>query len=198
MNAGMRFGKLLVLGPTGGSKSGMKTWFCRCDCGIEVTVIGNNLKKGNSTSCGCVRRAKSAERMKTLNFKHGATNSELFGIWSGIVDRTNCPSNDAFQRYGGRGITIHESWRDFEVFRRYVGERPSKLHTIERIDNDKGYEPGNVKWATMAEQARNRRTNRWVLIGGVRMILADAAKAKGVSKSTVSRWLRHGLLEAAV
>jgi hypothetical protein len=194
VGVGVRFAKLLVLEAAGRSKSNLPMWLCRCDCGKELAVIQYNLTRGNSTSCGCYKNEKAAARMKVLNFKHGQTNTDLFNIWSGIIERTTNKSHTAYRRYGGRGIALHESWRDFPTFKIAVGERPSTLHSIERIDNNKGYVPGNVRWATMAEQAKNRSTNRLVIVGGQPMILVDAAKALGISKSTASRWLQLGRL----
>lgn len=191
---GQKFGRLTAVAPTGQSQSGMKTWICVCDCGQQATVIGNNLSKGNTKSCGCLSRDKSAGRMAALNLKHGATKTRLFKIWTGIVDRTTNPNHDAYERYGGRGIVLSEGWRDFAVFAAAVGEPPSAKHSIDRIDNEKGYEPGNVRWVLAQQQAENRRTNRFVSVRGDTLTFAAAARRLGVSKSTITRRVDAGLL----
>ncbi|HEV8462098.1 MAG TPA: helix-turn-helix domain-containing protein [Gaiellaceae bacterium] len=103
-----------------------------------------------------------------------------------------------FHNYAGRGIRVCDEWRDdFAVFLAHMGLRPSPGHSIDRIDNNKGYEPGNCRWATRAEQLRNTRRNRFVLVGGERLCFSDAAKRLGVSPPTVRKMLERGELEAA-
>ena len=135
--------------------------------------------------------------MSKLNLRHGLTKTKLWKTWKGIVERTTVPTSSHYHRYGGAGIGIHKEWLRFEAFADYVGHPPSSLHTIDRIDNSRGYLPGNVRWATMKEQAANRRTNVKVVVDGRTMILTEVAVFFGVSKSTVSRWVANGRLERA-
>jgi hypothetical protein len=132
--------------------------------------------------------------MKKRNLKHGMYGTKVYETWNGIVDRTTRPSCHRYADYGAKGITIHPEWLDFEAFYRDVGDPPSPRHSIDRIKNEKGYEPGNVRWATKKEQAMNRRTTKFVEVNGQVMSLSDAAVVLGVDKSTTSAWLKSGKL----
>jgi len=195
---GKVFGDLTVLFEEGRSNDGQKKYRCRCVCGTEKAFISGNLKKGNSTNCGCKRRAKCAVRMKLLNLTHGKTNQKVHRTWKGIVERTTKPYSPHYQRYGANGIGIHKDWLSFDKFFKYMGNPPTEKHSIDRIDNTKGYEPGNVRWATAKEQAANRCTNIFVIVEGKKMILSEAAKQIGISKSTASRWLQNGKLQKVI
>lgn len=185
---GQRFGKLVALAPSDKrDASRQRLWLCRCDCGEEAIAAGAGLRYGKRVSCGCV------------NFRHGATvghaKSPEYQTWANMRTRCGSPLNRAFRDYGGRGITVAPEWNDFVVFLRDVGPRPSPEHTLERIDNDGNYEPGNCRWATRGEQARNQRSNRWVLLRGRRMILEDAAAQVGMHGASLIEALRTGSAE---
>lgn len=110
--------------------------------------------------------------------------------------RCHRPHHPSFQYYGGRGIAVCKEWRrDFTAFFDYVGERPSPKHSIERIDNSRGYEPGNVRWATRAEQMRNTRGNHWIEIDGVRKLITEWAEEKGIDQTTLSHRIARGMSE---
>jgi hypothetical protein len=147
---GQKFGRLTVVGSLGGSR-----WRCRCDCGTEKDVTGANLGR-STTSCGCFHREKTAR----LNYRHGhnfrAKTTSIYSRWAALVQRCTNPRDRAWPWYGARGITVCERWLIFENFLADVGEPPTGL-TLDRIDNDRGYEPGNCRWVTMKEQAANRR-----------------------------------------
>lgn len=141
---------------------GFSCWRCLCSCGKETFVPTSSLQRGTTTSCGCIRR-QNAVAMGSSSRKHGASDTKLYAAWAGMKDRCYNRNGPGYKDYGGRGITVHESWRnDFEAFRRDVGEPPAGL-SLDRIDNDRGYEPGNVRWATSLQQMRNRRTS-WRLV----------------------------------
>jgi hypothetical protein len=171
-----------------------KVYLCKCKCGNRVNVLAGNLKRGNSKSCGCARKSQSSIRMSKLNLLHGETNSKLWRTWKSMVERTTCKTSSHYKRYGGAGIGIYKDWLSYESFAEYIGQPPTVHHSIDRIDNLKGYEPGNVRWATAKEQAANRKTNVKVVIEGQIMILSDAAKFLNIGKSTASRWLKQGKL----
>lgn len=145
---GQRFGKLVATEWRGNSR-----WLCRCDCGGEAEILTANLKRGNSSSCGCIRNIKSSKRATT----HGLSNTLAYKAWLGIRRRCRDVNHTSYGAYGARGIDVYQPWYESAAaFVDYVGQPPTPEHTLDRIDNAKGYEPGNVRWATPTEQARNR------------------------------------------
>lgn len=155
---GQKFGRLIVASFLCASKRGVAIWRCTCTCGKEVAVRGGNLRSGNTSSCGCWNR--EVRRTKTLIHGHrvgGACSSE-YGSWCGMKGRCHNKKDKAYKWYGGRGISVCERWRDsFEAFYEDMGPKPSPELSIDRIDNDGNYEPGNCRWATAKQQTRNSR-----------------------------------------
>lgn len=165
-------------------------WRCRCDCGNVRDVRAEDLKSGNSKSCGCIQREKARARFLT----HGKSKTKLYSVWCQMKRRCINPNDGKFADYGARGITVCERWREsFEAFERDMGPRP-KGFTLDRIDNDGNYEPNNCRWAKPATQSRNNRKNIWVEHEGRRMVAADFAAIMGVtSKSLYKVMSRDGL-----
>jgi hypothetical protein len=128
-------------------------WDCICSCGNTKLVTSQHLRKSLVRSCGCLQ----AESKKETNRTHGASKTSEYNIWCGIKAR--CDNKDD-PDYGGRGITYANEWKEFEPFLSYVGLRPSSIHTLDRINNNGNYEPGNVHWATPKEQSANTRRKR--------------------------------------
>ncbi|WP_146119565.1 hypothetical protein [Phyllobacterium phragmitis] len=179
---GKRFGHLEVMQRSENSEKGATRWLCQCDCGNEKVVFAANLGRSNTTSCGCARRKISSDRSKT----HGMRKSPEYRCWAGMLTRCTNPNDKSFLRYGARGITVCDRWRNsFEAFFSDVGPKPSLFHTIDRWPDCRGnYEPGNVRWATDAEQRRNKSNNVFVEIGGERLCLSDACRKFGVKRLT--------------
>jgi hypothetical protein len=183
---GQRFGRLTVLNRAGTAQTGGETkvtWSCRCDCGEEVIVWAGALRSGHTKSCGCLDRDQRMAR----NTKHGAskrgeTTPEYLTL-RGMIDRCTNPNNKYYADYGGRGIEVCERWRkSFANFLADMGERPKKgRYSIERLDVNGHYEPGNCVWIPMHEQATNKRNNRLLTFRGQTLVLTHWAERIGIS-----------------
>lgn len=151
---GQRFNRWTVISETDERRNRKLVYVCRCDCGSERSVCAGNLRSGISKSCGCLK----LERIHDTKFLHGrGTKDPTYLTWSAMRARCSNPKASNFSRYGGRGIAVCARWNSFEVFLADMGERPSRKHTIDRKDNELGYQPSNCRWATSSEQARNKR-----------------------------------------
>jgi hypothetical protein len=155
--AGQRFGTWTVLND-GHRKYGRVHCLVRCDCGEERIVAAQTLKNGTSKNCGCAG-GKPLER-------HGMSRTQAYKNYSAMISRCNNPKNVGYPYYGGKGVRVCERWAtSFAAFVEDMGERPTRKHTVDRIDNSKGYEPGNCRWATQQEQCRNQHHPYVDLIG---------------------------------
>lgn len=171
-----------------------KRWLCLCECGNERVVHEQSLTGGGSQSCGCLSKEMTAARRRKHGHTTGRKPSPTYRSWSEMLARCDNPNSGIYEYYGGRGIKVCDRWRSFENFLSDMGERPARRglrYSIERIDNDGNYEPGNCRWATRKEQARNRRSTRVVIVNGSQMSLAEAAE-----NARVPYYLAHQRLAA--
>lgn len=189
--SGQRFGRLVVLSRA--KNAGKHTrWSCLCDCGTATTASSTHLKTGHKASCGCLAAETSAATAKK-NAKHGMWKTPEFGVWAGMVKRCHSPTSPGFEKYGAKGIEVCPQWReDFQAFYDHVGPRPDANHSIDRIDGSLGYQPGNVRWATIEEQNNNRSNNVRMLVNGESLTVAQIAKRFGLSHRCVAYRIAQG------
>lgn len=193
---GRKFGRLTVVSCAGRDKYKHILWECRCCCGKTCFVTGDNLKCGNTRSCGCLSRELSAERAKKQK-THGMTNSRLYGIYNNMKQRCCDKNNRSYKRYGGRGITVCDEWlsnnNGFINFYNWAMENGYQDNlSIDRINNDGNYEPSNCRWVTMLEQANNRRDNRYITYNGETKNIAQWSEQLGVNHMTLRGRLARG------
>lgn len=154
---GQVFGRLTVL-EVAFRKSGKQYWLCRCECGKELATRGTSLVLGIARSCGCLKIDMLASQAKTHGHS-GQGPSPTYITWRGMKTRCNNPKHRRYSDYGGRGIKVCERWMDFNNFLADMGERPEGL-TLDRIDPNGNYEPGNCRWATDSVQQTNKRKKK--------------------------------------
>lgn len=184
---GKRFFKLLVVGYAGQNKHRKSLWTCLCDCGATTVAVGNSLTSTLTKSCGCYQRTVSLTHGDSRI--RGGIGSPEYRVWAGLLARCR---NASQKNYGGRGISVCERWESFENFLADMGRRPSPKHSIDRVDNDGNYEPGNCRWAVKKQQDRNRRTNRPVEFRGETKCLTEWAEMFGLNPAALAWRLNHG------
>lgn len=170
---GKKFGMLTVIGLQD-TDSRKTYWVCQCDCGNIKVVRSDSLKSGAIRSCGCMKKAQEKINL-TKHHSHKMSGTRIYHIWRGMKDRCYNVHSPSYYRWGGRGITICDEWKDnFSAFYSWAMENGySENLTIDRIDNNGNYEPSNCRWATMEEQSRNRQSNVVIQIGNSKRTLKE-------------------------
>jgi len=187
--AGKRFGKRVVRSYTEPRKrpNGKLREYviCDCDCGSVDEVALDNLLQGKSQQCRKCQHSEHSQRITT----HGATKTKEWYAWRNMKNRCYRQSDKRYKDYGGRGVRVCSRWVDsFEEFLKDVGPAPSCNHSLERVNTDWDYEPGNVRWATDHEQRRNKRNNVWLQhTNGRIMCLSDWARELNVGQPELSK-----------
>jgi len=184
---GKRFGRLKVIEFVE-TKNNRSFWKCICDCGNETLGRSDALTTGHKASCGCYGKE---QRIKA-NTTHGLTKTPEYRSWTRMRDRCFNKNDNSYHNYGGRGISIHPKWDSFVVFLSDMGKRTSKNHSLERVDNNKGYSPSNCIWATRAEQQNNTRRNHRIEFNGVINTVAEWSRQTGIESSVIIKRLQRG------
>lgn len=191
---GQRFGRLTVIKFVCVENKN-SVWECRCDCGNICNASACHLKNGHTQSCGCLHR----ERTSAARAIHKMTRTRIYSIWYEMKRRCFNKKRSNYERYGGRGITVYDEWREnFQAFYEYVSKLEhygEEGYSLDRIDNNGNYEPGNLRWATAKEQGRNRRSNVLVTYRGKQMTLMDAAEQSGVPYTALIQRYNNGWSE---
>lgn len=191
---GLTFSRLRVLGYAG--RIGTSHAFeCRCECGNTTVTRGYLLTGGVTRSCGCLL----GDRNREVRGTHRLSWSREWRIWSGMKTRCGNPKVKSFPDYGGRGIKVCERWltgdgyrSGFECFIADMGMRPTPKHSLERKNNEGHYEPGNVVWATRAEQAKNTRATRRIVFGGAERTSHQWSEVTGIPATEINKRLGRG------
>lgn len=159
----------------------------RCECGEVVNRPGTELRAGRYRSCGCYRLMYK----RTSRITHGLAKHPLYQTWDLMMRRCHNEQNHNYKNYGARGIFVCDRWKDVASFIEDMPPRPSDKHQLDRIDNNKGYSPENVRWATPKENSRNRRSSLFVEYEGARRLLVEVADGIGISADTLRLRLRR-------
>lgn len=187
VRVGEKYGKLTVIERCGTRRS-YQTWWCLCECGKKVESVSVYLTTGRAKSCGCSKGQFSAAG----NTKHGQSKTPIYRAWSNAKDRCRNPKHKAYKHYGGRGIEFSSEWDEFETFYREMRDGWFKGGHLDRIDNNKGYEPGNCKWSTVTEQQNNKRSNVKCETPHGIMTVEQTMVFYGLSRSAIAHRLRSG------
>lgn len=192
---GQKFGRLTVIERKENSKNGTARWLCKCECGNYVVVLSSMLKSGRTKSCGCYMR----ETISNIRKKHGMADTRLYKVWRTMKERCFCKTYRDYKHYGGRGITVCDSWKndfksfyDWAIANGYDENAKRGQYTIDRIDVNGNYEPSNCRLVSMKEQANNIRTNHRITYKGKTQTLSQWADEVGISSHTLSNRLNIG------
>ncbi len=191
--AGMKFGMLQVLAYAG-SNSGHAFWKCKCDCGKETVTTGKLIRTGHTQSCGCLHEwiIRSGNNTRTHGHTANGKFSKEYASWNGAKSRCFRKKDAMFKNYGARGITMCGQWKkSFESFLKDMGNCPDGM-TLDRINNDGNYEPGNCRWATRTEQNNNKRNNHRISFGGKAMTISEWATNIGINQKTIWKRITRG------
>lgn len=191
------FGRLTVVAEIARVNPRKRQFRCRCSCGVEVELNLNKLRSGHTRSCGCLHTEtiiKNLEKCPRNGApKHGMNKSPEHRAWVHMKQRCSNKNKREWPHYGGRGIKVCEEWASsFLAFYDHVGQRPTEKHSLDRIDVNGNYEPGNVRWATQQEQVENTRVVRMININGKTQSLSAWAREMGLPRGQISGRLNAG------
>ena len=195
---GKVFGRLTIISKAGQLTTNAIRWNATCSCGSTTIVTSNKLSMGHTKSCGCLN---SDKRLKNLTYRgggkptHGYSGNDTpeYHTWKSMRGRCNRVTDKSYENYGGRGIGICDEWNDFQRFFSDMGPKPTPHHSIDRINNNKGYSKDNCRWATSIMQMNNTRRSRLVNYNGKVFTTAEVAKMTGVRSCTIRYRMDKGL-----
>lgn len=187
---GQKFGRLTAVKNLGRA-TGKTIWLFSCECGNEVERWPPNVKGGSTSSCGCIRVEEMQGRATHGCSRRGNMDAS-YSVWNMMLQRCGNNKNTNYQNYGGRGITVCERWLKFENFLEDMGKKPEGM-SIDRIDVNGNYEPGNCRWATMEEQNNNKRNSVHIEHDGRILTVGQWAKIAGVARGVFNRRLSQGM-----
>lgn len=179
--SGQVFGRLTVVQLSKYGQGQKPRWYCVCSCGGNTTTSGSNLRNGHTTSCGCLNKERTGDASR----RHGKTGTKLWRAWRAMWSRCTNSNLPCYKNYGGRGISVDDRWKDFEAFASDMGEPPSSEHSIDRIDVNGNYCRDNCRWATVGEQAVNRRNNHVITVDGLSKTVSEWARELEVSPYSI-------------
>ena len=185
--AGYRCGLLVAVRPTAARRGTSVIWECICDCGNKKLASQAHLRAGTPKSCGCLPNP-----LPPITIKHGMFGHPLYKTWEGMMARCYNENNKDFYLYGGRGIKVCDRWHDPKNFAEDMSPRPDG-HTLDRIDNSRGYSPGNCRWATAMQQHANKRSNKLFTINGETLHQREWCRRYNIPVSTFTNRLNEGL-----
>lgn len=171
-----------------------------CECGREKEIMISDVKSGRQMSCGCLRNRKGAANpLSNMVGDYTSTNHPLYAVWTGMKERTDPESNNRkCKYYRDRGITMSPLWRSsFSLFVSYMSGtgmvyKPTPEHSIDRVDNDKGYFPGNIRWATPLEQSENRSVSRMETYNGITKSIGGWERYLGLNRGSLRNRINKG------
>jgi len=187
---GQRFHRLTAIRQVGNDRSGSARWLFACDCGKETTTLATHARSGHTRSCGCLWRESTT--------KHGESRSTEHQTWRGMHARCTDPSATGWSMYGARGIKVCDRWSSFDNFLADMGRKPSPELTLDRIDSNGDYEPGNCRWATLEQQSTNRRDNLHLTYQGRTQTLSQWAREIGITRSGLHYRLKRHPVAVAI
>lgn len=170
-------------------------------CGDDFMAKPDQVRYGKAKYCGVLCQSAATSVRKTVHGEEARSarlhpeymRSPEYNAWRSIKSRCLNPLDKSYASYGGRGIVICEDWQaSFQKFLAHIGRRPTARHSIDRINNEGNYEPGNVRWSTPPEQMRNRRVTRFLTLNGTTLCLSDWATHLGIGKTTLCARLKAG------
>lgn len=189
--AGEIFGRLTVVESDHVDERGRTYWLCECNCSqhTQLVVREDSLLRGNTTSCGCKHRESARNR----STKHGLCGTPLHNAWKNMMQRCENPHDKQYRLYGGRGVRICENWHNFEYFKNWALDNGYEVGlTIDRRNNNEGYDPDNCRWVSQVTQQNNRRNNHRIEYCGENRTIAEWARLFNVNYKTLWNHVKQG------